>query len=93
MADSDVTWDQIPTTGEAQEVLSLNGSRISALIVAHPDNVERIYVGFDDTVAEGKGIPLDPGDEWTTSGNPCYSGAVWVSAPDNVQEIVYVEVG
>jgi hypothetical protein len=85
----------VASTGAPQKLLSRNGSRTSVQVVAHLDNPGRVWVGFDDTVANDntEGIPLEPGDSFDDAGPNCYSGEVWINSADVLQQVVFVEVG
>lgn len=93
--DSVVNWNQVATTGSAQKLLGPNGGRMSLLVMAHPDNTGRVYVGFDNTVANdgSKGFPLSAGVTFSDSAEPAYSGEIWINAQGTAQKVIFSEVG
>lgn len=49
------------SANDSQRVVDLNDETQVVILVAHPDNNGIIYVGFDDNLSTGNGLPLSAG--------------------------------
>lgn len=51
----------LESTSSAERIFALSTDSLSALIQAHPDNTDNIFIGWDSDVDSDSGIVLEPG--------------------------------
>lgn len=72
---TDASWGSITVTDSATLITAQDTDRISFKLTNF--GLNRVYVGFDNTVTTANGFPLDQGDVYEQIITDLYQGAVY----------------
>lgn len=75
------------TTSAASYLLQYN-SRRSSILIKNIDTVT-IYLGFSNSLTTSNGLPLSPGETWSSSD---YSGQIYAVVASSTAQLAYTEV-